>query len=193
MRSLVLALAVCAAAAERRIELPPETAAFKPGPGSEVAVGRCLVCHSADYVAIQPPLPKAFWKAGVLKMRDKYGADVPDAEVDPLVEYLASAYGTEPAAAPAKKAEAAPAGTDGLKLAESHRCLTCHSVDRKVTGPAYRDVAAKYAGKPDALATVARHIRNGGSGLWGPAVMPSFPHVPKQDVLALADWILGLR
>ncbi|GDY21374.1 sulfite:cytochrome C oxidoreductase subunit B [Verrucomicrobiota bacterium] len=96
-----LALATGAAphlTAAERFELPPETATFKPGPGVEVVKAQCLVCHSADYVSTQPRLPRAFWKANVQKMKEKFGAPIPADQVDTLVEYLATTYG-----APEKK------------------------------------------------------------------------------------------
>ena len=82
-------------AAEVKITLPPETNHFKPGPGSEIAATQCVICHSADYISTQPPMPRAFWKAGVQKMQKVYGAPLPDAQVERLVEYLVKNYGDE--------------------------------------------------------------------------------------------------
>ncbi len=84
-----------AAAAPVHFELPKETAAYKPGPGVELAKNQCLICHSAEYVSTQPRLPRAFWEANVAKMRDKYGALVPKDQVPALVEYLVKTYGKE--------------------------------------------------------------------------------------------------
>lgn len=84
-----------ATAAPVRFELPKETSAFKPGPGSELAKNHCLICHSADYVIIQPRLPRAFWDANVAKMRDKYGALLPKEQVPALVDYLVQTYGKQ--------------------------------------------------------------------------------------------------
>lgn len=190
----LLLLAAAAAAAPLTLELPPETATFKRGPGSELADARCLTCHSADYVATQPPMPRPFWEAEVAKMREKYGADLPEGETKALVDYLAAAYGTEkrPPAAAERPVPAAPLShADGAALAANYRCLSCHATDKKVVGPAFRDVAAKYAGRKDGRASVARQILHGGSGKWGSAVMPSFSTIPHADVGALADWILA--
>ncbi|HZP67474.1 MAG TPA: cytochrome c [Rudaea sp.] len=93
---LFAAGAASAGAAALKIELPPETAAYKPGPHLDLVKARCLVCHSADYVAIQPPnLPRATWNAEVAKMKKVYGAPIPDEDVDALVDYLAKTYGNE--------------------------------------------------------------------------------------------------
>lgn len=81
--------------AEVKITLPPETNRFKPGPGSEIATAQCIICHSADYISTQPPMPRAVWKAGVQKMQKIYGAPIPDAQVEPLVDYLVRNYGNE--------------------------------------------------------------------------------------------------
>jgi hypothetical protein len=75
-----------------RIELPTETAAYRPGRGVEQAQGLCLSCHSADYVATQPPMPRKFWEASVKKMKEKFGAPLPD-DTTALIDYLTSTYG----------------------------------------------------------------------------------------------------
>ena len=91
----LLLLAAGLGAAELRISLPPETAKLKPGPGAEIVNSRCLVCHSADYISTQPRLSRAAWTAGVQKMKIKYGATIPDDQVEPLVAYLVKYYGTD--------------------------------------------------------------------------------------------------
>jgi mono/diheme cytochrome c family protein len=73
---------------------PEETAAFKPGPNLEVVQSNCGACHSADYVKTQPPMKnkQQFWQAEVTKMIKVYGAQINDADVGKIVEYLASTY-----------------------------------------------------------------------------------------------------
>ena len=76
-------------------ELPPETAAFKPGPNLEVVQGNCTACHSADYIKTQPQGPtfkKDFWQAEVMKMIKVYGAPIDEADVGKIVEYLSQTY-----------------------------------------------------------------------------------------------------
>ena len=77
-------------------KLPPETEKYKPGPGMELAVANCALCHSADYISTQPPLSSTAWKATVEKMRSKYGAPINTNSVDALVRYLSTAYGQNP-------------------------------------------------------------------------------------------------
>jgi cytochrome c len=81
---------------------------------------------------------------------------------------------------------------DGAKaLAQKSGCLACHSVEQKVLGPAYKDVAAKYKGK-DMEAKLVAKVKAGGSGVWGPIPMPAHPQVPEQDIKTIVRWVLSL-
>ncbi|MBV9393520.1 MAG: cytochrome c [Methylobacteriaceae bacterium] len=74
-------------------DLPEETAVLKPGPGLETARSNCLACHSADYVAMQPPKRgKAFWDGEVTKMIKTYGAPITEADAKVIADYLAQTY-----------------------------------------------------------------------------------------------------
>ena len=76
------------------IELPSDAGtSFKPGPGVETAQRYCLTCHSSAYVSIQPGLTTAQWTAEVKKMKNVYGAPIPEDQVSTLVTYLATEYG----------------------------------------------------------------------------------------------------
>ena len=76
-------------------------------------------------------------------------------------------------------------------LAQKSGCLACHSVEQKVLGPAYKDVAAKYKGK-DMEAKLVAKVKAGGSGVWGPIPMPAHPQVPEQDIKTIVRWVLSL-
>lgn len=78
-------------------------------------------------------------------------------------------------------------------LAKSKNCLACHAVDRKLVGPAYQDVARKYAGQKDAATKLASKIMKGGSGVWGAVAMPANTQVNEADARKLADWVLSLK
>ncbi len=80
-----------------------------------------------------------------------------------------------------------------VELAQKKNCMACHSVDKKVVGPAYKDVAAKYAGQADAAATLAQKVMKGGSGVWGQIPMPANPQVTEAEAKQLVTWILGLK
>ena len=75
-------------------------------------------------------------------------------------------------------------------LADKQGCLGCHAVATKLVGPAYREVADKYAGDASAVAAVAQSIRNGGAGKWGEMAMPPQKQVSEADAKKLARWIL---
>ncbi len=78
---------------------------------------------------------------------------------------------------------------DDDALARAKNCLNCHALDRKVVGPAYRDVAKRYAGDRDAEARLALKIRRGGAGAWGVVPMPANAVTPDEAV-RLARWVL---
>jgi cytochrome c len=78
-------------------------------------------------------------------------------------------------------------------FAQKKNCLACHAVDKKVLGPAYKDVAAKYAGQKDAVDKLAAKIVKGGSGVWGNIPMPANPQVSDAEAKQLVQWILTLK
>ena len=86
----------------------------------------------------------------------------------------------------------APAAQASEELAKKYNCLACHSVDKKLVGPAYQDVAAKYKGQADAPDKLFTKVKNGGVGVWGQVPMPPNPTVPDADLKALIAWILAL-
>lgn len=78
-----------------------------------------------------------------------------------------------------------------LALAQKNACMACHAVDKKLVGPAYQEVAKKYAGQAGAEASLAASIKKGGSGKWGPVPMPAQAALSEADATALAAWILA--
>jgi cytochrome c len=87
------------------------------------------------------------------------------------------------AAADAAKAEA---------LAKQYNCLQCHTADKKILGPAYKEVAAKYKGNKDAQALLAKNVKAGSKGTWGPIPMPPNDKLSDADVATLVEWILSM-
>ncbi|MDZ7812952.1 MAG: c-type cytochrome [Ideonella sp.] len=82
-------------------------------------------------------------------------------------------------------------GHASQELAQKNACLACHAMDKKLVGPAYADVAKKYAGQKDAEATLAASIKKGGSGKWGPIPMLPQSALSEADAKTLAKWILS--
>ena len=78
-------------------------------------------------------------------------------------------------------------------LATAKNCMACHAVDKKLVGPAYKDVAAKYAGQKDAVDKLAAKILKGGAGVWGPVPMPANAQVNEAEAKKLAAWVLTLK
>jgi cytochrome c len=79
------------------------------------------------------------------------------------------------------------------ELAKKHACFACHTVDKKMVGPAYKDVAAKYRGDKAAPAKLAEKVKKGSQGVWGNVPMPPNTNVPDADVNALVKWILSQK
>ncbi|MDT7929709.1 c-type cytochrome [Tepidimonas sp.] len=78
-------------------------------------------------------------------------------------------------------------------LAKAKNCMACHAVDKKLVGPAYKDVAKKYAGDAKAVDMLATKIQKGGAGVWGAIPMPANPQVSDAEAKKLATWVLGLK
>jgi sulfite dehydrogenase len=189
------------------ISLPPETASYRTSdlPGYNLVQQNCLICHSANYVEYQPPgSSREYWDATVHKMKNAFKAPFPDNDIPAMVDYLAKTYGAERTAVTAKsdsstnKAISPPevakapakASHDPQALLKANNCIACHAVDKKIVGPAFNDVAKKYANQPDAIEKIQQSIQRGGAGQWGPVPMPPFANLEKAELDALARWIL---
>ena len=79
------------------------------------------------------------------------------------------------------------------ELAKKHNCLVCHAVDKKLVGPSYKDVAAKYRADKGAEAKLIDKVKKGGLGAWGQVPMPPNGTVPDADIKALVKWILSQK
>ena len=80
-----------------------------------------------------------------------------------------------------------------ITLAQKNACLSCHGVDKKIVGPAYKDVAKKYAGDKGAHAKLVAKVKAGGKGVWGEIPMPPNPQVSAADADKIVSWILSLK
>jgi len=78
------------------------------------------------------------------------------------------------------------------ELAKQKNCLACHAADKKLVGPSYKDVAAKYKADKNAPANLAKKIREGGVGAWGQIPMPANPQVSEQEAQTLSKWVLSM-
>jgi cytochrome c len=96
--------------------------------------------------------------------------------------------------AAASLAVASSALADQLEdMMKKNGCNACHSEDKKIIGPSYKDVAAKYQGDAGAVAKLTEKVKKGGSGVWGPVPMPPNTQVPDADVKKMVELILALK
>ncbi len=87
---------------------------------------------------------------------------------------------------------AAPAFADQA-LASAKNCMSCHTIAKKLVGPSFKDVAAKYAGQAGAVDKLAAKIMKGGSGVYGPVPMPANTQVNEAEAKTLAAWVLSQK
>ena len=78
-------------------------------------------------------------------------------------------------------------------LAKSKNCMACHAIDKKLVGPAYKDVAKKFAGQKDAVDVLSNAILKGSKGVWGPVPMPPNAQVSEAEAKTLATWVMSLK
>ncbi|MBB5408877.1 cytochrome c [Paraburkholderia sp. HC6.4b] len=79
----------------------------------------------------------------------------------------------------------------GQQVAAANACMGCHAVDRKLVGPSFQQIAAKYKGDAQAPAKLARKVKDGGSGVWGMIPMPAHQSMSDADIRAVVDWVLA--
>lgn len=82
---------------------------------------------------------------------------------------------------------------DGKALLQKSGCTACHAEDKKLVGPAYKDVAAKYKGDAGAAAKLADKVKKGGQGVWGPVPMPPNAAVKDEDIKTMVAYVLALK
>lgn len=87
-----------------------------------------------------------------------------------------------------------PAMADtGADLAKKNNCMSCHGVDKKIIGPAFKDVAKKYKGNADAVALLSKKVKDGGSGVWGPIPMSPNKTISDADIKVMVEYVLSLN
>ncbi len=79
------------------------------------------------------------------------------------------------------------------ELAKKYMCLTCHQVDKKLVGPAFKEIAAKYASDKAAEGKMVDKVKKGGAGVWGQIPMPPNDKVPEADLKAVVKWVLSTK
>lgn len=202
LTKLTLLLISCSSYA-LNITLPTEKGEFKKADlqGYDIAVQKCLICHSQNYVQYQPPsTPRKSWENEVKKMQVGFKAPITDEEIPLLVDYLTKIYGDEQSAykKELKTHKASPTASISTQAAvaappkqlKNNNCLACHSITTKIVGPAFKDVAAKYKSDPNAMTKIITNIKNGGKGKWGEIPMPPQPQINDADLKTISQWVL---
>ena len=158
------------------------------GPGSTLTENKCKICHELQHIRRQP-LSRGEWADNLKNMKER-GTPMTDAEMQVILDYLATYYNREKPA-PTPSADTLAAGGDSVPgLLERNGCTGCHSVESKVVGPAFRDVARRYATDARGAAQLPFKIRDGSQGTWGQIPMPPNPSVSAADAEALTRWVL---
>lgn len=106
-----------------------------------------------------------------------------------IVLTVANARGT--VSSPPVRISLAQPAADGRTVAQRQNCLACHTVDKRLVGPAFRDIATRYAGRSDALALLTQKVRKGGSGVWGAIPMPANASISDADLATVLNWVLA--
>lgn len=169
---------------------------LRPGPGADLTAAKCAICHEVQHVT-RSALTRAEWQDNLDLMKLR-GLQIGDDEYQRILNYLTTYYGTTPApAANATPSASASSTTTVVKTASQllneHACLSCHAVDSKVIGPAYKEVAKKYAGDSTARAHLVRKLRQGGKGVWGSIEMPGNSTLTEEEIARLVDYVLSLK
>jgi cytochrome c551/c552 len=160
-----------------------------PGPGSTLTETKCKICHELQHIR-RAPLSRGEWADNLKNMKER-GTPMTDAEMAVILDYLATYYNREKPAPAAAPDTLATASDDPIeKLLGTHGCTACHNMDKKVIGPAFKEVAARYAGDGAAPARLAAKLRAGGQGAWGSVPMPPNAGLSEADARTLAGWVL---
>jgi cytochrome c len=179
----------------------PATAepALMPGPGMELTMQRCVICHEAQHIT-RSRLTRAEWLENT-ELMIKRGAPVAAGEIAPIVDYLFTYYGrnddgsARPRPAGAAAAPVATAGgpRDVQALLATYGCTGCHAVDARMVGPSFREVARRFGSEAGGDDRVARRIREGGAGDWGSIPMPPHPAINDAELRSLVAWVFAQR
>jgi cytochrome c len=161
------------------------------GPGSTLTENKCKICHELQHIR-RTALSRGEWADTLKNMRER-GTPMTDAEFALILDYLSLYYNRTPAPPPAPDSLSASGSDPVAKLLEAHACSGCHSLDKRVVGPSFREIAQRYAGDAGAAARLAAKVRSGGQGVWGQVPMPPAAGIAEPDLSKLVQWVLGQK
>ncbi len=185
----------------KKISLPASTISLPVSklPGYNLALQKCTICHSVDYIHHQPPgMDQKAWTSAVFKMQHSYGAPINESDINSIGAYLSVVYGTaktdDPKIIEASKSTVSSSLSteiiDVQVLLTNNGCTGCHDINKKIVGPAFKSIANKYKADTDAISKLVLSIQHGGSGKWGSMAMPPMMNVNNEQAEALAEFIL---
>lgn len=166
-----------------------------PGKGSDLTTARCATCHDAQHIT-RARLSRGEWEDNIRNMRER-GAPMEPGDVPVILDYLSTYYNRDTPAPPPDPAAASygmGGGQDPAhRLLNANACTACHTLDKRVVGPSFKEISAKYAGDGDAAGKLVRKVREGGAGNWGSVPMPPHPQLNDADLNQMVGWILQQR
>ena len=162
------------------------------GPGVGLVTAKCVLCHDAAHIT-RSKLSRNEWTDNLANMISRGMPPLSEAETRVIIDYLSLYYGTGKAPEPAPDTHAASGGDPIGRLLDTHACNACHALDQKLIGPAFREVANRYAGDAGAAARLAAKIRAGGGGGWGDGPMPGNTALQEREIARLVEWVLGRK
>ena len=158
------------------------------GPGSTLTENKCKICHELQHIR-RTPLSRGEWADNLRNMKER-GTPMNEAEMAVILEYLSTYYSRDPAPPPSPDTLAAGGADPVQKLLDAHACSGCHTLDKRVVGPSFKEIARRYAGDAGAAAKLVAKVRSGGQGAWGQVPMPPNPGLSESEVKTLTGWIL---
>ena len=158
------------------------------GKGVEITTVRCVICHDAQHIT-RTRLSRGEWEFSIKNMIER-GAPIDPAEIPPILEYLATYYNRDSAPPSADTSAPAASGDAVTQMLAANACTACHQLDKRVVGPSFKEVAAKYADDAMAAGALAIKIKDGGAGKWGAVPMPPNPGLSDVDLAQIVAWIL---
>ncbi|HBY85623.1 MAG TPA: cytochrome C552 [Colwellia sp.] len=184
----------------KKITLPASTITLPKStlPGYNLALQKCTICHSVDYIHHQPPaMDQKAWTSAVLKMQHSYGAPISESDINSIGAYLSVVYGSAKADDPtiinaSQIPVSVPPSDEALDvqvLLTNNGCTGCHDINKTIVGPAFKAIAKKYSSDTGAISKLVVSIQNGGTGKWGNMAMPPM-NVNNKEAQALAEFIL---
>ncbi len=171
---------------------PQTPDALISGPGSTLTENKCKICHELQHIR-RAPLSRGEWADNLRNMKER-GTPMDEAEIAVILDYLSTYYNREkPAPAPAPDTLAGGGDDPMQKLLNAHACSGCHNLQRRVVGPSFREIAAKYPADSNSMNLLVKKTREGGKGTWGQVPMPPNPELSEADAKTLVGWILGQK